>query len=110
MTPQEARSLLLELSLGFQGVLGDALVGVYLHGSLAIGSFSAGSDIDFLAVARRPLTQGEKDALLLLLWNSRGRWPAKGVEMSVVTAQTAARPTFECPYELHFSPASLAPS
>ena len=37
--------------------LGDGLVGVYVHGSLAMGAFAPGrSDIDVLAVCGEPLS------------------------------------------------------
>jgi predicted nucleotidyltransferase len=42
-------------------VLGDGLIGVYLHGSLAMGGFNPSeSDLDLLAVVRRPMTDDEK--------------------------------------------------
>ena len=42
-------------------VLGDELVGVYLHGSLAMGGFNPSeSDLDLLAVVRRPMSDDEK--------------------------------------------------
>jgi predicted nucleotidyltransferase len=51
-------------------VLVGELVGVYLHGSLAMGGFSPSeSDLDLLAVVRRPMTEDEKS----LLWASLGR-------------------------------------
>jgi len=41
---------------GLTELLGDELVGVYLHGSLALGTFDPGqSDIDFLVVSERDL-------------------------------------------------------
>jgi predicted nucleotidyltransferase len=46
-----------------RSVLGDALVGVYLHGSGVLGGFRRRSDLDVIAVAARPLTSDEKQRL-----------------------------------------------
>jgi hypothetical protein len=43
--------------------LGDALVGVYLHGSGVLGGFRRRSDLDVIAVVARPLTSDEKQRL-----------------------------------------------
>jgi predicted nucleotidyltransferase len=52
--------LLDALVTGIQAVLGDNLVGVYLRGSLVTGDFDPRtSDIDFLAVTERPLSEIE---------------------------------------------------
>jgi hypothetical protein len=45
-----------ELHRRMREVLGDALVGLYLDGSLALGGFDADSDIDFVAVTRRRIS------------------------------------------------------
>jgi hypothetical protein len=37
--------------------LGDELVGLYVDGSLALGDFDEHSDVDFVAVTRRPIAQ-----------------------------------------------------
>jgi len=51
------------LLAGLQQRLGDALVGVYLHGSLLLGGFGPRSDVDVLAVVSRPTTDAERSAL-----------------------------------------------
>lgn len=42
-----------------RALIGQNLVGVYLHGSLAVGDFDAGSDVDFMVVLREDLVPGE---------------------------------------------------
>ena len=37
--------------------LGDELLGLYVDGSLALGDFDEHSDVDFVAVTRRPIAQ-----------------------------------------------------
>jgi len=55
------------LSERLRGVFVDNLVGVYLHGSAALGDFQPSgpdaSDLDVLAVCARPLADGEKRAV-----------------------------------------------
>jgi hypothetical protein len=46
-----------ELQRRLRAQLGDELVGLYLDGSLALGDFDAHSDVDFVAVTRRPIAQ-----------------------------------------------------
>ncbi len=49
---------------GVQAALGSDLVGVYLRGSLALGDFDpVTSDIDFLTVTERPVTENQFAAL-----------------------------------------------
>jgi hypothetical protein len=52
---------------GLTELLGDNLVGAYLHGSLALGSFdSRESDVDFLAATERELDEEEVERLAAL--------------------------------------------
>lgn len=44
----------------FDAVLGPEVVGVYLHGSAALGRLRPRSDLDILVVTDRPTTHGEK--------------------------------------------------
>ena len=48
----------------FKAILKENLVGIYLHGSLAMGCYSAHSDIDFLAVVGYPLNYKTKRLLV----------------------------------------------
>ena len=65
---KEAPRDLDELVRGLGELLGDALIGIYLHGSLALGCFNpALSDIDFLVVIRRSLMREQRKAIEPLL-------------------------------------------
>jgi hypothetical protein len=56
LLPNPVTEMLQTLLLGIQEAIGDELVGVYLRGSLALGDFySVTSDLDFLAVTKRPI-------------------------------------------------------
>jgi streptomycin 3"-adenylyltransferase len=71
-----------------RAVLGEALVGAYLHGSAVLGGLRPGSDLDVLAVNARPTTDAEKDDLVDRLLVISGNGPAEAqpcpVELTVV--------------------------
>ncbi|HEY2868623.1 MAG TPA: aminoglycoside adenylyltransferase domain-containing protein [Gaiellales bacterium] len=83
--------------------LGPALIGVYLHGSAALGDYDpARSDIDILAVCAAPLETGARARLGAALGRDALPCPASaGLEFSLITA-VAARDCSPAPaYELH---------
>jgi streptomycin 3"-adenylyltransferase len=69
-------------------VLGDAVVGAYLHGSAVLGGLRPTSDVDVLVVIRRPTAVDERRAIVerLLEVSGRraGRGPARPVELTIV--------------------------
>lgn len=87
-----------------RAALGDELVGVYVHGSIALGGFNPEqSDLDYLAVVAGPITATARAALasnFLAVFDTPGA--AGGVEMSIVQARYAG-PDFRypTPYEFH---------
>ena len=62
----EINTLLQELLTGIQSVLGGQLIGLYLEGSLAAGGFDQDSDIDFVAVTDREVSEQQFAALQAL--------------------------------------------
>lgn len=56
-------------------ILGDALLGVYLHGSAVSGGLQPQSDIDLLAVVDAELTESQRNGLLTGLLRLSGRHP-----------------------------------
>lgn len=72
-----------------QDVLGGELVGLYLFGSAALGGLSPTSDLDLLAVSRRPTTPAERRRLVegLLALSMRPRY----LELTIVV-QSDVRP------------------
>src|SRR5438270_13154065 len=65
--PREVAAMLNALLPGIQEALAGNLVGVYLRGSLAMGDFDlVTSDLDFLAVTERPISEADYTALTLL--------------------------------------------
>ena len=80
------------------------LVGVYLHGSAAMGWYSpVKSDLDFIVVVRASLTADVKRTFMQGLVDLHLQTPAKGIEMSVVTRNVCDPFLYPTPFELHFS-------
>jgi predicted nucleotidyltransferase len=90
-----------ELARELEDTLGGNLVGVYLHGSLALGCFNPErSDIDLLVVTRRRLDPAARRSIAeLALRRSNAPYP---LEMSVLS-QADARPwRYPTPYDFHY--------
>ncbi len=88
---------------------GQDLVGVYLHGSAAMGCYHpAVSDSDLLVVITEA---GMTDACRLRFMEAVVKLneaaPPKGIEMSVVKRSVCNPFVYPTPYELHFSAAHL---
>jgi hypothetical protein len=99
----EAHGAVEDLARDLQEVVGDDLVGVYLHGSLALGCFNpALSDVDFLVVTKAELSPGQREALAPLLTGG-GR-----IEGSFLVEASLMPWRHPAPYDLHFTwPARL---
>jgi len=71
-------------------VLGDAVIGAYLHGSAVLGGLRPTSDIDVLVVIDRPTGIEERRAITDRLLGISGRrayrGPGRPVELTVVVA------------------------
>lgn len=103
------QKLLTDILADFREILGDALTGLYLHGSLAFGCFTwETGDVDFLAVVSRPLTQSQRVALIQSMLRHTPDAPPKGLEMSVVLEDVCRNFVHPTPFELHFSNAHLS--
>ncbi len=97
-------NLLDEIVDTMKHLLGENLVGVYLHGSLAMGSFNPKiSDIDFLVVTKAQLSPETRRDLAKSMIQLSERAPAKGLEMSVLTVEALASFKYPTPFEFHFS-------
>jgi streptomycin 3"-adenylyltransferase len=100
--PAEVVAYARGLAVVLQAELGGGLVGVYLHGSAVLGGFHpVASDVDVLAVIAGPIdaaVQARVGARLA----AAGTCPGSGLEMSVITAATAAD-LGVCPFEVHVS-------
>jgi streptomycin 3"-adenylyltransferase len=102
--PHEVKKFLQDFVRLFQMYFGQRLVGVYLHGSLAMGCYnSVSSDIDILVVVREKLDVDSRHGIGQRLLELSETAPANGLEMSIVTLQCVEDFQYPTPYELHFS-------
>ena len=94
-----------KLIAALRGVVSPAdLVGVYLHGSLAMGCFNPlVSDIDVLVVVGRKLDVATKAAIGDALLRLSREAPPNGIELSVLTRAALENWVHPAPFELHFS-------
>lgn len=85
-------------------IIGNNLVGIYLHGSMAMGCFNAKtSDIDILIVVKEVLTNQQKLMLMKGIVALNDAAPVKGIEMSVVLQRDCTDFVYPTPFDLHFS-------
>lgn len=105
----DEQELLNQIQEAYQHIAGKDLTGIYVHGSIAFGCFHwERSDIDFLVVVEKPLTQRQKEQMIQVLLELDPFAPAKGFEMSVLL-RSACLPLVEpIPFELHYSNAHRA--
>lgn len=85
-------------------ILEDNLIGIYLHGSLAMNCFnSEKSDLDLIIVVNSDISMGAKLDYLENVLKLNEEAPAKGIELSVVKREFCRPFVYPTPYELHFS-------
>ena len=103
--PAEVRPLLDGFVGELRALLADNLIGIYLHGSLAMGEFNPlTSDVDVLVVVRDPLGLDAKRAVVALTLKLAPLAPSKGLEFSIVLLRHTQRVAHPTPFEFHASP------
>lgn len=101
---KKANLLLDKIKCRFIQILGDDLVGIYVHGSIAFECFRwEHSDIDLIVVVKTSLKLEAKRDILELLWRLREEVPPEGIEMSIVLEEHCKSFVYPTPYELHWS-------
>ena len=104
MLPKETENLINEFTEKSKDILGDNLVGIYLHGSAVMGCFNPGkSDIDLIIVVNNPMTDEVKKEYLDMVVKYNEQGPSKGIEMSVVLKKVCNPFVYPTPFETHFS-------
>ena len=87
-----------------QNILGDNLVGIYLHGSAVMGCFNEKkSDIDLLIVVDTALSKEVKRQYMDMIVELNAYAPEKGIELSIVRKNVCKPFIYPTPFELHFS-------
>ena len=99
--PPEVRVQLEDLEAGLRDTLGEALLGLYVHGSLALGCLNpARSDVDVIAVTTRPLADDERFAVADLFLRISAR--PYGIEAHVVVTDQLHPWHYPPRYDFHF--------
>lgn len=99
MQPMKMLGIIVER---YKKVLDKNIVGIYLHGSLAMGCYTNTSDIDFLVVVREPIDIRAKRELIEAIIHLNNL-PKKGIEMSIILEKYARKFVYPTPFELHYS-------
>lgn len=85
-------------------ILGAELVGIYLHGSMAMGCFHPDkSDIDLIIVIKDDITDNQKLKFMNEVVELNKAAPSKGIELSIVKEAYCKEFLYPTPFELHFS-------
>lgn len=101
--PNSVKIVLNELVENLQVYFGKELIGVYLHGSLAMGGFNKiSSDIDILIITQNKLSLENKKDLSQIILKLLEKAPANGFELSVVALEYLKNFVYPTPYEFHF--------
>lgn len=108
----DVRRFLIRVAAEIGEALGDCLSGIYVHGSLATGSFvRSASDLDFLVLVEGPLTGARLRALEQTLRNLEASRPVPGaLEVTVLQRRYALHYEHPAKAELQFNsrPALIA--
>lgn len=101
----DVKSFVNELVAKLQSELGHNLVGVYLHGSLAMGSYyRPKSDIDVIVVVENKLSASKRKSASGTVAKHAELKPTTGnIELSIVLAKTAKTIPVPVLYEVHYS-------
>ena len=100
-----------------ESILADNLVGIYLHGSAAMGCYNpAKSDLDLIVVTQSGLTDACKRNYMDMVTELDASLPIGlsvdlhhgGIEMSLVRKDVCKPFLYPTPFELHFSRGHLA--
>lgn len=83
-------------------ILGDDLVGVCFVGSIALGGYVKGeSDLDILAVCRRPVDEQTKEALAKQLLAATTDCPARGLEFTLYRLDVVSSLPHQADFEIN---------
>jgi len=98
----EIKEFVLTLQGEIKEVCNRNIIGIYLHGSLAMGGFNPNkSDIDILVVTKEPVFEKTKRRLAqLFLASSNSPFP---IEISFLNMSVLHNWQHPCPYDFHYS-------
>jgi len=98
------KKLLDKILCNSKKILGSNLLGIYIHGSLAMNCFTWNtSDVDFIVVTENVPSLQSKKAYVRMILDVDKEAPSKGLEMSMLTEKACRCFRHPVPFELHFS-------
>ncbi|MDF2672626.1 MAG: hypothetical protein K0R09_891 [Clostridiales bacterium] len=98
------KEILNKIIIEHRKLMNDNLVGIYLHGSLAMGCFNENlSDIDYIMVVKDKISFEIKRRIIDFLIGLSQYVPKKGIEMSIVLDKDIKNFVYPTPFELHYS-------
>jgi len=102
MVPDEVVAYGRAVAASLQAILGDALVGAYYVGSIALGGYVAGeSDLDVVAVSERAIPDQEKPSLADAVFATTESCPARGLEFTLYRREVAASSPVAADFEVN---------
>ena len=102
MIPEDVSAFGDDLVRLLQSSLGDAFVGAYFVGSIALGGYVCGeSDVDVVAVCERAVADETRQALASELLGLSARCPARGLEFTLYRIEVASSPSESADFEVN---------
>lgn len=101
MVEQHIQTILDKIVLEYERLLEDNLIGIYLHGSLAMGCFNEKfSDIDYIVIVKEKIPFEIKKRIIDFILNISQYVP---IEMSIILEKDIKQFIYPTPFELHYS-------
>ncbi|MCB9839265.1 DUF4111 domain-containing protein [Candidatus Nomurabacteria bacterium] len=102
---EDIKHFVLDLVAMLKSEISDNLVGIYLHGSLAMGCYyRPKSDLDVIVVVHNQLGADIAKKIGIAIAKQAEKRPTTGnVELSIITTDVAWNVPVPTPYELHYS-------
>lgn len=104
---EDIKKFVFDLVSVLESELSDNLVGIYLHGSLAMGCYyRPKSDLDVIVVVQNLIGADTAKKTDMAIAKQADKRPTTGnIELSIITAYTAKNIPIPVPFELHYSTA-----
>ena len=100
--PDDAAAFADEVAGILASILADEFVGAYFVGSIALGGYVAGeSDIDIVAVCRRPVDDDVRQAVVEQLLGATPHCPARGLEFTLYRVEVASSLPEQADFEVN---------
>jgi hypothetical protein len=102
MVPDEVVAYGRRVVVTLQDALGDAFVGAYYVGSIALGGYVAGeSDLDIVAVAAHAIPDGMRPSIADAVFATTTSCPARGLEFTLYRREVAESVPVAADFELN---------